>query len=146
MRISLFGNLRISVAGHTVTSVNTNRLQSLIAYLILHGDTPQPREHLAFTLWPASRESQARTNLRQLLHNLKRALPAQCNCLVADHFAVQWRQDGSCSVDAVDFKSAIAHAASARTEQDHTREIQLLSTAAELYEDDLLPAIYDDWL
>ena len=97
MRISLFGNLRISFAGRPVTAVNTNRLQSLIAYLILHGDVPQPRERLAFMLWPASSESQARTNLRQLLHHLKRALPAECNLLVTDHFAVQWRQDASCT-------------------------------------------------
>src|SRR5277367_1741283 len=108
MRISLFGNLRISFAGRPVTSVNTNRLQSLIAYLILHGDTPQPRERLAFTLWPASRESQARTNLRQLLHNLKRALPAECKSLETDHFAVQWRQHESCSVDVVEFQAALA--------------------------------------
>ena len=146
MRISLFGNLRISFAGRPVTAVNTNRLQSLIAYLILHGDTPQPRERLAFMLWPASSESQARTNLRQLLHHLKRALPAECNLLVTDHFAVQWRQDASCSIDVVDFQAAIAEAAAARTEKDRAREIQSLTTAAQLYEDDLLPALYDDWL
>src|SRR6476469_5386340 len=116
MRINLFGNLRMSVEGEPVTAVNTNRLQSLIAYLILHSDTPQPRERLAFTLWPASRESQARTNLRQLLHNLKRALPAECNSLVIDHFAVQWRPDASCAVDTFDFQAAIAKAAAARME------------------------------
>src|SRR6266849_6342545 len=104
MRISLFGNLRISFAGQPVTAVNTNRLQSLIAWLILHGDTPQPRERLAFTLWPGSRESQARTNLRQLLHNLKRALPVECDSLVTDHFAVQWRRDASCAIDIVEFQ------------------------------------------
>ncbi len=30
--------------------------------------------------------------------------------------------------------------------EDRAREIQLLTTAAQLYEDDLLPALYDDWL
>ena len=99
-----------------------------------------------FMLWPASSESQARTNLRQLLHHLKRALPAECNLLVTDHFAVQWRQDASCAIDAVDFQAAIAEAAAARTEKDRAREIQSLTTAAQLYEDDLLPALYDDWL
>jgi len=146
MRINLFGNLRISSAGRPVTAVNTNRLHSLIAYLILHADSPQPRERLAFLLWPASSESQARTNLRQLLHHLKRALPAECDSLKTDHFAVQWRHDVSCSVDTVDFQAAIAEAAAARAEGDHAREIQSLTTAAQLYEDDLLPALYDDWL
>ncbi|HEV8043236.1 MAG TPA: AAA family ATPase [Bryobacteraceae bacterium] len=146
MRISLFGNLRISFAGRPVTTVNTNRLQSLMAYLILHGDMPHPRERLAFLLWPASSESQARTNLRQLLHHLKHALPAECNLLVTDHFAVQWRQDASCAVDAIDFQAAIVEATAARKAQDREWEIQSLTTAAQLYEDDLLPALYDDWL
>ena len=146
MRISLFGNLQISFGGSPVTAVNTNRLQSLLAYLILHGDMPQPRERLAFMLWPASSESQARTNLRQLLHHLKRALPAECNSLVTDHFAVRWRQDASCAIDTVDFQAAIAEAGSARNENDRPREIHSLTTAAQLYEDDLLPGLYDEWL
>jgi DNA-binding SARP family transcriptional activator len=139
MRINLFGNLRISVAGQPVTGVNTNRLHSLLAYLILHGDVPQPRERLAFMLWPASSESQARTNLRQLLHHLKRALPAECNLLVTTHFAIRWRQDAPCTIDTVDFQAAVAEAALARSEEDRPREIQFLTTAAQVYEDDLLP-------
>ncbi len=146
MRINLFGNLRMSFAERPVTAVNTNRLHSLLAYLILHGDTPQPRERLAFVLWPASSESQARTNLRQLLHHLKRALPNECNLLVTDHLTVRWRQDDTCAIDTVGFHTAIAEAGSARTENDRAREIQSLTTAAQLYEDDLLPALYDDWL
>src|SRR5260370_19842576 len=129
MRINLFGNLRISLAGCPVTAVTTNRLQSLIAYLILHGNAPQPRERLAFVLWPASSESQARTNLRQLLHHLKRALPTECSLLVTDHLAVRWRQDAICAIDTVDFQTAIAQASSARTENDRAREIQSLTTA-----------------
>src|SRR5260370_39780998 len=114
MRINLFGNLRISLAGCPVTAVTTNRLQSLIAYLILHGNAPQPRERLAFLLWPASSESQARTNLRQLVDHLKRAWPAEGNWLETTHFAVRWRQDATCLIDVADFQSAIADAASAR--------------------------------
>src|ERR1700757_2947178 len=122
MRIQLFGNLQISFADHPVTTVNTNRLQSLIAYLILHGDAPQPRERLAYVLWPASTESQARTNLRQLLHHLKRALPAGSNLLVTTHFAVRWRQDAGCAIDVVDFQAAIAKADTARAEKDRVLE------------------------
>ena len=146
MRISLFGTLRITLAGRPVTAVNTHRLQSLIAYLILHGDVPQPRERLAFTLWPASTESQARTNLRQLLHHLKRALPPESDFLAVDHFAVRWRQDTGCAIDTADFQAAIAQAAAARDGHDRAREAQCLTTAAQLYEDDLLPDLYDDWL
>src|ERR1044071_3001132 len=133
MTVSLFGTLRISFAGRPVTSVNTNRLHSLIAYLILHGDTPQPRERLAFVLWPASTESQARTNLRQLLHHLKRALPAECKSLVTDHHSVRWLQGVSCEIDVVEFQAALAEAASARAENDRAREIRCLAAAAQIY-------------
>jgi len=146
MRINLFGNLRISNSGRPVTSVNTSRLQSLIAYLILHGDAPQPRERLAFVLWPGSTESQARTNLRQLLHHLKRALPAECQSLVTDHYSVRWRREAACEIDVVDFQSAIAEAALARTDSDRTREIRSLIAAVQLCEDELLPGLYDEWL
>src|SRR6185437_12527322 len=90
--------------------------------------------------------SQARTNLRQLLHHLKRALPVECTSLVTDHFAIQWRQDGSCAVDTAEFQAAIVEANAAQTEKDREREIQSLTSAAQLYTDDLLPALYDDWL
>ncbi len=146
MRIKLFGNLRISFEGSPVAAVNTSRLQSLIAYLILHGDAPQPREHLAFLLWPASSESQARTNLRQLLHHLKRALPAECSSLETTHFAVRWRQHETCEIDVADFQKALAAATSARAQNQRALEIQSLTTAVQLYEDDLLPGLYDDWL
>ena len=145
MRINLFGNLRITFEGHLVTTVNTNRLHSLIAYLILHGDAPQPRERLAFVLWPASSESQARTNLRQLLHHLRRALPPESNLLATNHLEVQWRMS-ACTIDTVEFQAAIAEAGAALTTQDRVSELRFLTMAAELYEDDLLPALYDDWL
>src|SRR5258705_4015586 len=132
MRINLFGNLQMSFAGRPVTAVNTNRLHSLIAYLILHGDTPQPRERLAFLLWPASSESQARTNLRQLLHHLRRALPAECCLLTADHHTVHWRRDPCCAVDVWEFDGAIERGA--------------LEEAAQLCPDDLLRGLYDEWL
>ena len=131
MRIQLFGNLSVTVDGRSLPGLNTNRMQSLLGYLILHADTPQPREMLAFTLWPASKESQARTNLRQLLHNLRRALGDRPS-LVIGHLTVEWRTDDSCFVDALEFLRAI--------------ETQSLTAAADLYEDDILPAVYDDWI
>jgi len=145
MRINLFGNLRISIAGNPVNAVNSNRMQSLIAYLILHPDA-QPRERLAFLLWPSSTESQARTNLRQLLHHLKRALPAGENSLEISHFAVRWAPSADCSTDTVEFLASLANANSARAENDRMREVDCLTSAEQLYEDDLLPGLYDEWL
>src|ERR1700712_3249255 len=81
LQIALFGSLRVSVDDRPITAINTNRLHSLMAWLILKGDKPQPKERIASLLWPESSGPQARTNLRQLLHHLKRSLPSDCACL-----------------------------------------------------------------
>jgi DNA-binding SARP family transcriptional activator len=146
IRIELLGNLRITFGQDLLTSVNTNRLQSLLAYLVLHGEAAQSREHLAFLLWPESNESQARTNLRQLLHHLRRALPVECSLLAADNQTVRWRPDNACSIDVIEFEAAAARAAQAEKEGDFTTARAALEEAARLYQDDLLPGLYDEWL
>lgn len=55
--------------------MNAERLQSLLAYLVLYRHSPQPRQRLAFYFWADSGEAQARTNLRRELHHLRQALP-----------------------------------------------------------------------
>src|SRR3979490_3229203 len=118
MRVELFGNLRITYQQQLITAINTNRLQSLFAFLLLSGDAPQSREHLAFLLWPESSESQARTNLRQLLHHLRRALPVECSLLVTDNHTACWRADSTCSIDVVEFETAALRAADAQKDRD----------------------------
>ena len=146
MRIELFNNLQITCAQQPVLSVNTNRLQSLLAWLVLNSESAQPREQLAFLLWPESIESQARTNLRQLLHHLRRALPAECCYLEADNHSVQWRRDPACTIDVVEFEAALARAADAAKRGNADGERAALEEAARLYQDDLLRSLYDDWL
>jgi serine/threonine protein kinase len=146
MAIRLFGALRVEFRGRALTTLSTNRLHSLLAYLLLHAGAPQLRERLAFLLWPESHESQARTNLRQLLHHLRRALPAECSSLRTDHSAVQWSGDATQSLDVAEFRAAIEAAAKARAAKNSQAEEEHLSRAAALSEDDLLPALYDDWL
>jgi DNA-binding SARP family transcriptional activator/predicted ATPase len=146
MRIELFNNLLITCAQQPVLSVNTNRLQSLLAWLVLNSEAAQPREQVAFLLWPESIESQARTNLRQLLHHLRRALPAECCYLEADNHSVQWRRDPACTIDVVEFDAAVARAADAAKRGNTDGERAALEEAACLYQDDLLRSLYDDWL
>ena len=146
IRIQLFNNLSIASGGETVTTVNSNRLQSLLAYLVLHAGVPQSREQLAYRLWPESGEAQARTNLRQLLHHLRRAVPAEACLLEADTQTVLWRREATCVIDVVEFDRAVAEAAEAGKRGDGTAERRLLEEAALLYQDDLLRGLYDDWL
>jgi DNA-binding SARP family transcriptional activator len=69
--------------------IDSPRLQSLLAYLVLHRTAPQSRQHLAFLFWLDSTEAQARNNLRQSLHLLKHALPDADHFLQSDVQSVQ---------------------------------------------------------
>jgi len=109
-RVQLFGNLQFTWEGKPVTTISTNRLQSLLAFLILRTEAPQSREQVASLLWPESDESQARTNLRQLLHHLRRALPASCCLLICDNHTLQWQRAPDCAVDVHEFDRALKEA------------------------------------
>src|SRR5215471_12502881 len=87
LQIRLLDDFSLIYADRQVTSLNTMRLQSLLAYLVLHRDVPQQRQHLAFLFWPETTEAQARNNLRQLLHQLRQAFPAVEHFLSADMHA-----------------------------------------------------------
>src|SRR5215469_5227668 len=113
-------------------------MQSLLAFLVLHNDAPQSRERLAYLLWPESSEAQARTNLRQLLHNLRRALPVDCSLLVADNHTVYWKADKSCVIDVMEFEFAV-EAANRTKESNIAVTRDALEEAARFYQDDLLP-------
>jgi DNA-binding SARP family transcriptional activator/predicted ATPase len=145
IRIELLGTLRFTFGQNLITSVNTNRVRSLLAFLVLHSEAVQSREQLASLIWPESTEAQARTNLRQLLHNLRRALPVECSLLVSDNHTVRWLPDHSCAIDVVEFEAA-ARAAENAKGGDSATEREALEQAARLYQDDLLPDLYDDWL
>jgi hypothetical protein len=48
LRVCLLGDFQLLYGETRVASVNTPRLQALLAYLLLHRGSPQPRKHLAF--------------------------------------------------------------------------------------------------
>src|SRR5829696_5266410 len=118
LRIRLLGELDLRHGETPLAPLGSARAESLLAYLLLHRDAPQPRQRLAFLLWPDSSEPQARTNLRHLLHNLRRSLPDP-----------DWYFE-----DALDRADRDGQAAGA------------LQEAVELYGGDLLQSGYDEWL
>ncbi|WP_026735484.1 AfsR/SARP family transcriptional regulator [Fischerella sp. PCC 9605] len=143
LRITLLGDFRLTYADQPVCSVNTERLQSLLAYLVLHHQSPQPRSRLAFYFWADSPEAQARTNLRRELHYLRQALPDADRFVQADAKTIQWRTDAPFTLDVAEFEAAIAQA---ERDADWALVKRSLEKAAMLYQGDLLPNCYDDWV
>jgi predicted ATPase/DNA-binding SARP family transcriptional activator len=146
LQVRLLGDFRVSLDGRTVDGLTTARLQSLLAYLLLHSDAPQSRPHLSFTFWPDAAESNARNNLRQLLHQLRQALPDADRYLRADANSVQWVPDSAFSLDVALFEGAVAEGESAGRMGDGVRRLACLERALELCQGPLLPSCYDDWI
>jgi DNA-binding SARP family transcriptional activator len=146
LSVSLLGGFHLSLDQTQITGLDTPRLQALLAYLILHRDAPQSRAHLAFLFWPDTTESQARTNLRNLLHHLRRALPNPDTYLDARVQTLQWRSDAPYALDVADLHSVLAQAEQAPGMRDSAAVREALERAVALYKGDLLPSCYDDWI
>src|SRR5262245_41883886 len=110
LQIQLFGSFHLIYNGTLMTAVNQARLQSLVAYLLLHRDAPQSRQHLAFLFWPDSSEAHARNSLRNLLHQLRRTLPSTDYFVVANAHTAQWRVDAPYTLDVEQFEELLRQA------------------------------------
>lgn len=139
LQINLLGGLRLVYGAEPITQVNTGRLQALLAYVLLHRQNPQPRQQLAFQFWPDSSEKQAHTNLRKLLFQLRNALPDPDQFLHYDHLTVQWRPTAPYTLDVAEIQALLAHAPA-------TNDPTSLTQIVQLYQGELLPGCFDEWL
>jgi predicted ATPase/DNA-binding SARP family transcriptional activator len=140
LRLQLLGHFRLLVGDEPNDGVNAPRLQALLAYLVLHRDAPHLRQHLAFQLWPDSSESQARTNLRKLFFQLQRALPNADQFLHADAQTIQWRAAAPFTLDVAELQAQLAYL------EQEPFDLPALRRVGELYQGQLLPSCYDDWI
>jgi DNA-binding SARP family transcriptional activator len=146
LHIQLLGDFRLTYGDEPVTNVNSSRLQSLLAYLLVHRTAPQSRHHLAFLFWPDSTDTQALTNLRNLLYRLRQALPDADQFLHTDGQTLQWQADVPFTLDVATFEDDLARAERARRSGDSAAAREALEEAATLYPGNLLPSCYDDWI
>ena len=146
LHIRLLGEFALLANDLPGSLLDVPRLQSLLAYLALHRGVPQSRSHIAYTLWPDSTDAQAHTNLRNLLFKLRMTLPEVESFLLVEHRTLGFQPDAHIRLDVQDFEGAIVRAEHARRMQDAPAEQQALEEAVQLYQDDLLPSCYDEWI
>lgn len=130
--IHLLGEAEVSFEGRLLPDLTTPRMQRMLALLALASGARLRRDRVAYQLWPDSNEAQARTNLRKLLHDLRRPFAKPDDFLEVGGQAIGWNPDGLVWVDVVAFTDALSRG-------DAT-------AAVRHYGGDLLPACYDDWL
>ena len=146
LSIRLFANFSLKLDRTLLHTLNSSRLQALLAYLLLKSQEPQPRSHLACLLYPGSSDQQARTNLRNLVHLLRQSLPDPDRYLDCRSQTIQWRNDSPYTLDVQQFEEALNRAAALK-KQDQAGVYQAsLEEAIHLYRGDLLPDCYSDWI
>ena len=142
LEIRLLGEYTVALDGCTVHDLDTARLQALLAYLVLNRGAPQSRQRIAFLFWPETSDSQAQTNLRQLLHTLRKRLPNAAAHLHVGERTVHWRDDSPATVDVTRFQAATARAAQGAG----LERLVALQEATTAYGGELLPGCYHDWI
>ncbi|MBN1660237.1 MAG: tetratricopeptide repeat protein [Anaerolineae bacterium] len=146
LHIHLLDHFRLLHDDVPLTGVDTPRLQSFLAYLLLHRAAPQARSHLSFLFWPDSTESQARTNLRKQLYHLRQALPDPDYFVHADSNTIHWHATDHFTLDVARLEQALNESEQAQKSGDAEAQRAALECAASLHAGDLLPNCYDDWV
>ena len=147
LSISLLGGLSLSYADQILPTPTPQKLISVLAYLVLRCQHPQDREEIAGRLWPDLSVAEARSNLRRHLYLLRQMLPAvsemsavdagtgAVSWILTDRETVQWNPDAPFWLDIDEFKRCSG-----------ANLTQAFEACLELYQGDLLPELYDDWL
>jgi ABC-type oligopeptide transport system substrate-binding subunit/DNA-binding SARP family transcriptional activator len=134
LQLYFLGPLDIHCGDRELSKLPTLKSQSLLAYLVLHRDRPQPRERLAGMFWGDRPERKARRSLTTALWHIRRCLPDE-TLILSDSHTVQFDPQADVWLDVEAFESLAAHDDLAR-----------LESAAGLYRGDFLDGFYDDWI
>jgi DNA-binding SARP family transcriptional activator/tetratricopeptide (TPR) repeat protein len=143
LHVRVLGGLDLELDGRPLEPIPSSRARSLLGRLVVHDRVAHTREGLAFALWPDSSEGQARTNLRNVLHTLRRSCPPIVPHLEVTDQTLRWRTGPEVWVDLRVHEAALDEAASAAPGSDE--RIAALHRAADAYGGDLLAGSYDDW-
>jgi DNA-binding SARP family transcriptional activator len=128
------GTLDIRYDDQQLLKPATLKSQSLLAYLILHRDQPQPRDRLADLFWGDRPERKARRSLTTALWHIRRCLPDK-ECILSDPHTVQFAPQAHLWLDVNEFESQVSR-----------DDVASLQAAVALYRGDFLDGFYDDWI
>jgi DNA-binding SARP family transcriptional activator len=146
LQVRLLGQFRLTVDDQPVDRPTTARLQSLLAYLLLHAGAPQSRASLAFAFWPG------RVGSERAQQPAPAPAPAAAGAArygpLPARGCEQRSVDGRLvlSLDVAVFDKAVAEAEQAGRAGDAAGRLAGLERAVAICQGPLLPSCYDDWI
>jgi WD40 repeat protein/DNA-binding SARP family transcriptional activator len=143
LNVQLLGNFSL-LWGNRQVHLTAKSLQALFAYLVLHRNLPQPRHHLAASLWSELDPTQARKTLRRDLHALRQALPELDILLHVDASKIEWHPEASLIVDVEQFRQGAQQLENLSATAPNSRNA--LEQTLAIYRGALLPQHHQDWI
>lgn len=134
-QLHVLGDFKLERGGQTI-KLPRRKASALLAYLALHPQQHR-RSELATLLWADSLDAEARQSLRTTLATLRRELGS--DLLIVDYEFARLNPTFPLWVDAVAFQTYAGRFLS-------DPPFDLSASFLDLYEGDLLPDLYDDWI
>lgn len=148
LRIRLFGGVSILLNDRIIPALPAKALE-LFCYLLLNRDRAHTREILCEVLWPGHSADLSRRYLRQALWKLKSAVPLgpadSPAYLVTEPEWVRVNLQAPWWLDVSSFERAYANSRDIPGRCLTDLQAQQLTTAASLYQGELLATWYQDW-
>ncbi|HSQ18537.1 MAG TPA: diguanylate cyclase [Anaerolineales bacterium] len=150
LSLYLTGHIEVQLDGRDITrEFRTEKERALLAYLAVESDRSHWRDGLAELFWPERPAGVARTNLRQALTGIRRALNDRQNTppfILSDDETIQFNQRSSYDLDVVTFKE---HIEAVQTHPHHSLEtcstcVRHLEKAVETYRGEFMEGFYLD--
>jgi DNA-binding SARP family transcriptional activator len=150
LSISLLGTFQVTLDGAPITTIESDKVRALLAYLAVEANRPHRRAALAALLWSDAPQRTGRQNLRRALHNLRQALQdpgSETPFLLVSHQDIQFNRASDHWLDVAAFThlldacGAHAHAHSHRRLDACPSCVACLGEAIELYRGDLLAGL-----
>jgi predicted ATPase/DNA-binding SARP family transcriptional activator len=157
LSLVICGSVQVILEERPVTACKYTRTLALLVYLAIEADRPHRREALVALLWPELPEPVARTNLRQILADLRKALggaTAAHTFLHVTRETIQFNRASDHNLDLRTFHTLLdsCDTHSHRSLTTCTSCVQRLQQAVGLYHGDVLTqfplpdsATYEEW-
>jgi DNA-binding SARP family transcriptional activator len=145
LTIRLFGSVEVTAVGHDGGFKIPASSQPLLSYLLL-SKTSVDRDQLAETLWPDRDGQRARRCLSTAQWRLKQAC-GQTYDLIVPHGRQRLSFNWSLPhwLDVTAFRRKAAPVRTRKPDQLDRQTLRRLEQAAQVYRDDLLPGLDEDW-
>jgi DNA-binding SARP family transcriptional activator/archaellum biogenesis ATPase FlaH len=145
-KFRVFGNLEVIDHAGNVIALPSKGSRNLLAYLLSrHGQT-HTRGKLCAVLWTEIQEAQAKRWLSQALWQIKQSLgsDAMSKRLISSNQGISFRFLQHDEFDQMKFEDSLAFGTD-NTVDDLAKRITALQTAINVYRDEYLVDVYDDW-